>query len=902
MKRNKSVPQVKMWQIGGGIGVSSLGEIVKRLILTLCFTGVTLTCMLSILQPKYEKLLWGGVLVSGLWIAALFIPRLKLRTVFIGAYLAVFAVLAWKYRALIADGFFYTVNDVFELISDYYDVRLDMYSTEAEEAKAVTAFYLAAMQVFAWIYAASVWITVMRASGRVLLLLVVCAGLPVGLVPSYWGTGLAALLLFLGLIPEQKWRALIVPVTGWLLLLGMGVIIITQEYYEENLYKPEQKEKLLATCEKINTSTLWDDLIEKAEEFQAGQKEYWENFDLFEALSGGGEISSGISGGTFPKEGKVTFDNVTVLKVTVPRLEQSVYLKGFAAATYTSDGWKGLDKASAQAYKKLTERYKQHAQELPYRYLRMLYEQKSKNADAPGNIYDGTLSATLSLQRLTMSIDYVNAGKQYRYAPYVWESEKKNNGEFVQDLYVRPKKKSKQYQYEFYTGDMHGILGAQERFTGSLMTEHPGWNDFSAFEQSYREYVYNTYTRMPEGHEQLKAMKLAADDASIYEKVNAVINCLSDYRYTLEPGDLPKGEDFVDYFLFENKKGYCMHFASSAVLLLRNMGVPARYVEGYLITESDISSAATVGRTTIGGFDGVDYEEELVQLKMVEVMDYSGHAWIEVYCNGFGWLPIEVTYGSTMGETELPEEIVEAVDELPTPTPLPTNTPMPTHAPTPTVAEKVTPIPKLTPIPTPTPKPTNTPTPTPTPEFANVSNTPGISYIPAQEGDKSDEDLLAKEPYTLLEWLAYLTGGWNTVKRLLRVLLIGSSIAGTLVLILYLRYKLVWRWRKEIFRSGRQYVLWYYRALEKLLAEYGFKQGKHESYQEFQDRVMQECRKIPEVFPEVMRLALKAAFGRERLTQEEQTLVYETYQQMLTRYYKKHSKLHMLYCKIVKLY
>ena len=45
----------------------------------------------------------------------------------------------------------------------------------------------------------------------------------------------------------------------------------------------------------------------------------------------------------------------------------------------------------------------------------------------------------------------------------------------------------------------------------------------------------------------------------------------------------------MEYFLTENKKGYCMHFASAGVLLLRAAGVPARYVEGYVVNEGDIT-------------------------------------------------------------------------------------------------------------------------------------------------------------------------------------------------------------------------------------------------------------------------------------------------------------------------
>jgi protein-glutamine gamma-glutamyltransferase len=52
------------------------------------------------------------------------------------------------------------------------------------------------------------------------------------------------------------------------------------------------------------------------------------------------------------------------------------------------------------------------------------------------------------------------------------------------------------------------------------------------------------------------------------------------YRYTLEPGLF--GPDTADEFWFDKKEGFCEHIASSVVILMRSLGVPARVVTGYL--------------------------------------------------------------------------------------------------------------------------------------------------------------------------------------------------------------------------------------------------------------------------------------------------------------------------------
>ena len=61
--------------------------------------------------------------------------------------------------------------------------------------------------------------------------------------------------------------------------------------------------------------------------------------------------------------------------------------------------------------------------------------------------------------------------------------------------------------------------------------------------------------------------------------------------YSTNPGQQPVNRDFVEYFLTESNKGYCVHFASATVAMLRALGVPARYAEGYVVRESDFDES-----------------------------------------------------------------------------------------------------------------------------------------------------------------------------------------------------------------------------------------------------------------------------------------------------------------------
>ena len=133
-------------------------------------------------------------------------------------------------------------------------------------------------------------------------------------------------------------------------------------------------------------------------------------------------------------------------------------------------------------------------------------------------------------------------------------------------------------------------------------------------------------------------------------------------EYDLSTPPVPDREDFTLYFLNESHRGYCMHFASAGTLLLRSLGVPARYVSGY------VTYAQTPGSHT--------------------VPDRAAHAWVEVYLSGYGWYPVEMTPGYqgdalpwSPGENGEPAATPSAAPE-PTPTPKPSAAPVQTPQPT----------------------------------------------------------------------------------------------------------------------------------------------------------------------------------------------------------------------------
>ncbi len=125
------------------------------------------------------------------------------------------------------------------------------------------------------------------------------------------------------------------------------------------------------------------------------------------------------------------------------------------------------------------------------------------------------------------------------------------------------------------------------------------------------------------------------------------------FPYTLSPGVTPRRKDFVNYFLEEKQKGYCAHYASAAVLILRHMGIPARYVEGYAVDAMEVAEDATLldddatqyyDRTSIRSAN--TFSEIIPPQQSVisyDVSDGNAHAWVEVYDENLGWYAVELT-------------------------------------------------------------------------------------------------------------------------------------------------------------------------------------------------------------------------------------------------------------------
>ena len=234
--------------------------------------------------------------------------------------------------------------------------------------------------------------------------------------------------------------------------------------------------------------------------------------------------------------------------------------------------------------------------------------------------------------------------------------------------------------------------------------DDPGW-----------EAARERYTSLPSHLEQpvyALAASVSAAGNTPYEKVMALRNYLSrGFRYTLDVDDQPSNVDFVTRFLLDTKEGYCTYFASALTVLCRMIGIPARYVEGYLAVPNERGEALVTG--------------------------LNGHAWTEVYFRGFGWLTVDATprqsQGNGSGSSSGDDRKNENQPSLP-----------PEQTPTPTPGQKSED--NSSPQPSDTPSPEPTPSDTPSASPPADSPPPGAEDSPPPEAPPKGSDASPQDP------------------------------------------------------------------------------------------------------------------------------------------------------------
>ena len=253
---------------------------------------------------------------------------------------------------------------------------------------------------------------------------------------------------------------------------------------------------------------------------------------------------------------------------------------------------------------------------------------------------------------------------------------------------------------DFYTmlGDDTGIYPGTQDFnvllslgeSDSTINTYPFYGvpvqrSADVWSEEYLKYVNTTTLDVPEETrkqildsgllpEWYMALYNGEIEASVYDKVIAVstfVNKLHPYDAHTDYPDEDK--DFVVWFMEDSQTGFCVHYASTTVILLRMLGVPARYCTGYML------------------------DNMLLSAKDYFVSTKDAHAWFEFFTPEYGWVMGDPTPGNSLvadgydvhaliekyGIPSSAEELMKYGEpDNPTVTPKPGNRATPTPRPT----------------------------------------------------------------------------------------------------------------------------------------------------------------------------------------------------------------------------
>ena len=289
------------------------------------------------------------------------------------------------------------------------------------------------------------------------------------------------------------------------------------------------------------------------------------------------------------------------LAVTMEKPQQ-LYLRGFTGAVFTGDTWEALD---TQALVKNKE---------------LLYWMNLNAFDQ--NAQFDAAAAYAGLQQSTVTIQNIGACSFYRYVPFsigkgAWAEAENLNTDGVYGNGERS------YVYSVTAGTADEIMQVLSHLQ---LSEDPAVLQYRKAESGYRQFINHYYLQVPEA---VKALLQEYWDeiASRYGTANNLTQqqaqeCALIFLSRCFPEEgTPEDMELP----LEMAEGTTFQYATVAAMTLRYFGIPARYAEGYVIS-----------REMAAGFDSGE---------TMTVESSCARAWVEVYQDGIGWIPMDLTPG-----------------------------------------------------------------------------------------------------------------------------------------------------------------------------------------------------------------------------------------------------------------
>lgn len=606
----------------------SRGITAKCMLETLIIGG-SMCGMLSCIDADYGVpfILLMYVLLSAYFCSLFKSGKVWVRDVGYVAFLAVFIGFIFVFKTYVNSGFYAMVNEFLDHVTDYYGAEEVKVFSEAIENRPVTvpiaAVALGCIEIIILNIFLNTGMSVFWA---------VWFGLPVFTLP-----------LFFRLEPDVIYLFMVAAgILGVICLNGNGHYKITDN---DDTFDYDRKKHRLSYRHSDRASrqlALWtlgvcvfaggivmavrpiDGFYYRYRDSSAKNRIEQPLGNLimygFEALRNSYNVG-GLASGQLGNVSDVTLDGETDLVLRLaPYTTERMYLKSFTGGSYDWDHWNEDDTA--------------------------WYSSPVGGASEDSQTDTEGDNGAASHGRMLVVIEDIMEGEIKGFYPYYTVHSDTGSPDIFDTEFTKP-----------------GSLDELGGYYGSNLAYYLDFYPYAVPDEArYEQYIYDTYMDIPEVN--LPVIQNFCEAAGVSEadsdevKVSKIADYFAaNYPYTLHPGSTPRDEDYVNYFLETTKKGLCSNYATAGALILRYLGVPTRYVEGYAVDYSEVLDGTLLDEEEYPYEDYFSGESELGETAVVEVSvdDGGAHAWIEAYIDG-GWRVVELTPPSSEEEDEQTED------------------------------------------------------------------------------------------------------------------------------------------------------------------------------------------------------------------------------------------------------
>lgn len=653
--------------IKGAETKNSLWKILLSAILTFMGTYGSVECFTTSFSiPYYKPVVIVAIIILCIGTAAFYINK-KAKVIGYILLLLVFLKSVWDFKIAIRSGFSRIINVIMEFLEDNLNLPvMKRYAETIADGKysvTVCLIFISCVVI--------IWLNIIISESMGFLLIMIIT-IVLSQLGTYFGLGTSYIGFFMLII---CWVTIaVISISHRYRFINTKKPWMEKHRKNKHMYGPAVDSKAIAKlgfsiiCFCFVTIGIVSLFYPRSEYkkmsgvngIRAATIEPIRNF-FIAGLSGifnSHEGAGGVNGGRLGNVSSIKSDYKTDLKVTmIPLNDETVYLKAYVGSVYDDNHWEqqrlgnegkrfnDFLKENSEILKYSGTTLEKITSELEVDRLNLEYETGSENINLKGRI----------------QVENIDGDPLFVYTPYYTDVKNNPDVSLLSDDYIRgSKQKGEIYNFTYYPYQGINIDSIEpfnrndQRYGAVKDTYEYNLLD-KGYVYIYKIYADKYYTVVPvylesylenfckEG--EFDKSSDIMDNADYQDVVvRRVINYLwKNYDYSLMPGRTPQGKDFVNYFLAENKKGYCSHFASAATLIFRQLGIPARYIEGYVI-DSDIIKQGKI----LENENPADWLEGTTDVTAQTVMelyvpDANAHAWVEIYKKGFGWIPIEVT-------------------------------------------------------------------------------------------------------------------------------------------------------------------------------------------------------------------------------------------------------------------